>query len=449
MAMAGNFNIQYNFTSASIAVSILGSDAYLGYAIYPEPRWSKDVSLAAVFFGAMLGMISLGRLGDMIGRQRAMRFTLALSVLGAAIPAVLGGGQNLAYAILILGRFLLGVGVGGIYPLSAVAASENGAADESRASRVGWAFFWQTPGAMAPYAVAMLLAACLNPPEPAAWVPQTQFRLLFLLGVLPASVVFVASLQQVESEDFRAAARQRQLRTASSLEVSTPMAALRSEPSSTYRTLIGTAGSWFTYDVAYYGTNVFTNSIVNDICMTGEKIGDECHQTLLQNSWESLVVMAFGIPGALLAIMLVSRIGSKRLNVYGFLLLAASFTCMAMLKMSGANKYAVFAAFCFLQFSLNWGPNVGTFVIPAICFPAHMRSTCHGISAFGGKLGALIGTLLFPFIKGSKMGLPAVMLVQAVICVVGAVVSQVFLRHDWEYTEEQKNEERSFIDIRD
>jgi hypothetical protein len=40
--------------------------------------------------------------------------------------------------------------VGGIYPLSAVKSAEGSAAGENKLKRVGKAFFWQTPGSMAP-----------------------------------------------------------------------------------------------------------------------------------------------------------------------------------------------------------------------------------------------------------------------------------------------------------
>ena len=58
-----------------------------------------------------------------------------------------------SYAIICGCRFILGVGVGGQFPLSAAAAKDSAAAEESSEQRVGWAFFWQTPGSLAPYLV--------------------------------------------------------------------------------------------------------------------------------------------------------------------------------------------------------------------------------------------------------------------------------------------------------
>merc|ERR1719375_2875204 len=77
----GNFSIQYNFTSASIAVNVLGSDDYLGHAYSKSPAWAKTVTLPIVFVGAMIGMFGMGRLGDLMGRQRAMLVTLSFAIV--------------------------------------------------------------------------------------------------------------------------------------------------------------------------------------------------------------------------------------------------------------------------------------------------------------------------------------------------------------------------------
>lgn len=44
------------------------------------------------------------------------------------------------------------------------------------------------------------------------------------------------------------------------------------------------------------------------------------------------------------------------------------------------------------------GPNSTTFVVPAEIFPARLRSTCHGISAAAGKLGAMVGAFGFLYL---------------------------------------------------
>ncbi|VFQ73155.1 unnamed protein product [Cuscuta campestris] len=58
--------------------------------------------------------------------------------------------------------------------------------------------------------------------------------------------------------------------------------------------------------------------------------------------------------------------------------------------------FVVLYAFTF--FFANFGPNATTFVVPAEIFLARLRSTCHGISAASGKLGAIVGSFGFPYL---------------------------------------------------
>jgi len=96
-----------------------------------------------------------------------------------------------SYAIICGCRFILGVGVGGQFPLSAAAAKDSAAAQESSEQRVGWAFFWQTPGSLAPYLVGLSLSQL---PLQRKWAASLGFRLIFGLGAIPAMIVAWAEL---------------------------------------------------------------------------------------------------------------------------------------------------------------------------------------------------------------------------------------------------------------
>eukprot|EP00929_Paragymnodinium_shiwhaense_P018390 TRINITY_DN12892_c0_g1_i3.p1 TRINITY_DN12892_c0_g1~~TRINITY_DN12892_c0_g1_i3.p1 ORF type:complete len:496 (-),score=78.13 TRINITY_DN12892_c0_g1_i3:759-2246(-) len=430
----GNFSIQYNFASASIAVQVLNNNKYLGHALEPTPDWAGSITLSIVFLGSMIGMAVMGRLGDVLGRLPAMNITLALTICGAVIPALAFGNNDSYYAVVCLGRLVLGMGVGGIYPLSAVASAESSRNAENRGKRVGKAFFWQQVGSALPYLVAVALVSVVNPSPAAEWAPQFQFRVLFAAGAIPAAIVLVASLRSTEPPR----RPQRRLPVAAGRETGGGgggvIADLRDAKPETRRTLIGTAGSWFIYDVAYYGTTVFTPSILQEICLTGTKVGSTCDESLLQNSMESFIVVCMGIPACLLSIWMIPKTGSRCQNISGFLVEAVLFAALAVVyTMDSTQTQLLFVIFCALTASLCYGPNVGTYVLPAICFPAEIRSTCHGLSATGGKLGAVFGAVLFPIVDKSSWGLPGVLWIQCCFCVLGAMVSFVFLKNDWEY----------------
>ena len=115
-----NFSIQYNLSAASIALPFMQS-----HPAYAPPGWVQYVLLGAVFVGAVVGMLVMGYLGDLIGRRRAMVLTLAFQSFGAIGCALFDwGSAEWVYTVFCASRLLLGVGVGGMYPLSASHAAE-------------------------------------------------------------------------------------------------------------------------------------------------------------------------------------------------------------------------------------------------------------------------------------------------------------------------------------
>src|ERR1700761_8776617 len=89
-----------------------------------KAQWHLDTGqlslLNAVMLGAaFLGAIVFGRIADLIGRTRVYWMSAALMVVAA-----LGSALAPSLAVLVGFRFLLGFGVGGDYPVSALLMSE-------------------------------------------------------------------------------------------------------------------------------------------------------------------------------------------------------------------------------------------------------------------------------------------------------------------------------------
>lgn len=389
-----NFSIQYNYQCASIAMAIMAThgDRHVSdpaAADFPAAPWVHKTLLAVVFAGSVAGMLFMGFLGDFIGHRRALLLTKALVVLGAFLCILLPAeASHDFWTHLALWRFIIGVGLGGAYPLTAAVA---GGSD-----RVGQAFFWQTPGLVAPYVAALILVDLV----PGA--TGTQFRWILGLGALPSVVALLASLQGPEDsvrgsgdsliEGFRQALSCRQLQ----------------------RRLIGTAGTWFLFDVAAYGTVVFTPHILS-------VFGRE--QSLLQLILLSILLLSFSIPATWLSVVALPILGAKKLNLYGFVLQAALFAAFASsYSILNESRKVLLTLLCAIYFGLNWGVCVSTYVLPIEVFPEEFRGTLHGVSAASGKLGALVGAALFPFLNAAA-GVPAVMGLQAIVCGLGACLS--------------------------
>ncbi|MGH2485353.1 MAG: MFS transporter, partial [Ktedonobacterales bacterium] len=65
--------------------------------------------------------------------------------------------------------------------------------------------------------------------------------------------------------------------------------------------LVGTAGSWFVFDYAYYGNSISTPLILNSVAP---------HASLIQTTaWTLIIFSVAAVPGYVLAILTMDRIG--------------------------------------------------------------------------------------------------------------------------------------------
>jgi PHS family inorganic phosphate transporter-like MFS transporter len=445
-----NFSIQYNLSAASIALPFMQS-----HPAYAPPGWVQYVLLGAVFVGAVVGMLVMGYLGDLIGRRRAMVLTLAFQSFGAIGCALFDwGSAEWVYTVFCASRLLLGVGVGGMYPLSASHAAE-GAEGQDPSVLVGRAFFWQAPGAMAPYAVSLLLllavgdrqcsyfgsqqrcddAALVHVETECVWHnssglckfamdedmfwPSFEFRLITGLGAIPALIVMFSTLREPSShgnrrEQAATDAGAAMLGGAGGERRRGALQVLRENPRH-LRTLLGTGGTWFLFDVSYYGTFIFLPKIQATIFGRGE--------SLFELSWQALLVTSFGLVGTAMAVRCLPTRGAKWLNVVGFALLASLFAVMAIThQLAPHNSQLLFAELLLLNTALFFGPPVATYVLPMTAFPPEVRSTFHGLSAGCGKVGAVAGTFLYEPVQQAA-GTPAVMWLQCATCFVAVCLA--------------------------
>ena len=397
-----NFSVQYNFQVIAIALAIAQRDM-------PQETWVKTQDKSVIFIGCILGQFLMGYAGDLVGRTKALSLTLSLAVLGA-VGSSLGpwGDVTDVYTTIIAFRFVIGFGLGGVYPLSATKAAEAESGDaaasteaEKRAdaiARSSSAFFWQGPGMCAPYLLAVVLRASLKSQQ-----QGFQWRLLLGAGALPALAVVLMSDAKSDASSTGAAATNASLRDA-----------LRD--AKVWKQFAGTGGGWFLYDIAFYGFGLMGPSIVQQ-CFHGS---DSVETT----SWQQLVALAFSVPAMLATVWALNRklCGVKRMQVFGFYLMAASYLLYIVLRVLDVSPWVLYGCYCLLNFTLNFGPNVTTFVLPSATYPREMRSSMNGLSSAAGKLGAVLGTELLPTLELSY-NLNVVLFFCMATCVAGALLT--------------------------
>ncbi|MGH3295425.1 MAG: MFS transporter [Trebonia sp.] len=391
----GFFTDAYDLFVIGIVSTLLKGEWHLGTE---QVALLNAVMLGAAFLGAMV----FGRIADAIGRTRVYWMSAALMVVAAV-----GSAFSPSLAVLVAFRFLLGFGVGGDYPVSAVLMSEY--ADRANRGRmVALVFSAQAVGLV----VGPLLALALLGGGAG---PGLTWRLLLGLGAIPAAAAVWLRRKMPEPPRYKESVVP-QPRTGTS--AAGPATGLRAFAASRRLLvlLVGTAGCWFLLDYAYYGNTISTPQIIS-------LITPHASQTTTIAIQLAIFSVA-AVPGYLLAIARMDRFGHRRLQLVGFIMMGACFAVIGLVPGMTTAVVPFLIAYGISYFFTEFGPNVTTFVLPGELFPTRVRATGHGISAGVGKLGAFIGVFLFPVLQ-SSFGLRGTLLLTAGISVLGALLTLV------------------------
>ncbi|KAI0645989.1 MFS general substrate transporter [Trametes meyenii] len=209
--------------------------------------------------------------------------------------------------------------------------------------------------------------------------------------------------------------------------------------------LLGTCGCWFLLDIAFYGINLNQNVVLQQIGFDGSD-GSPWHR-LFKIGIGNLIVTALGfVPGYYATILTIEKLGRKWIQIQGFLM-AALFLGILAGKFHSLNTASFVVCFAFLQFFFNFGANTTTYCYPAEVFPTRFRASAHGMSAACGKAGAIISALAFNSLS-KKIGTPHVLWIFFGCCVAGAVLTLLLPEvrdrdPDVIYAEEQREHERT------
>ncbi|MFP3218593.1 MAG: MFS transporter [Acidianus sp.] len=400
----------------------------------------EGILASSAIITAVLGQIVFGILGDKIGRKKVYGVEASLLSAGAFLSAF---SPNLLW--LIIFRMIMGVGIGGDYPISATIMSEY-ANVKDRGKLIALVFANQGIGTLVAVAVGAISAYTL-PPD-IAW------RVMAGIGAIPAATVIYLRRKVPETPRYAALIKgdlKEAEKSASFLGAKLNLSKIEVRKmsfsdflSKYWKLLIGTAGTWLILDMAYYGTGVYSGPIVSSILGKPSSVGQE-------------IVFA-GIPfmvgffGYFTAVALMDKLGRKVIQTQGFIMMALIYVVVSSIMIVTNNKVAGFlisssealAIYAMSFFFIDFGPNTTTFVIPAEVYPTSYRTTGHGISAAAGKVGAAISTYLFPTLLAT-IGLKELLVMLSLLSILGAAITIVFIKEPKmksleEITEELKGE---------
>lgn len=395
------------------------------------PLWNLsklEVSLigSTSLIAAALGALIFGRLADFVGRRAIYGYTLIVLAFGAIISAF---SPNVVW--LLIFRFILGLGIGGDYPLSATLMSEY-ANRKDRGKLVTMVFSMQGLGLIVgPLVAIVLLLLGIN--HDLAW------RIMLALGAVPALATFYLRRRIAETPrfalvmqgDLDGAARtvdsvngnQRRFSAGMNGAVKNTAKPAKQPHRSQLsllvqprylKWLIGAAGAWFLLDIAYYGTTISSPLVLKSL---------DAHASLLINMvYTLLIFLIAALPGYIIAALTIDKLGRKWIQCVGFGMMTLAYASLAFAPALTTVTLAFLLVYGLSYFFTEFGPNVTTFVYPAEIFPVMVRSTAHGIAAAVGKLGAFIGAFAFPYLL-SVYKLPGAMAVAAAISLTGLLLT--------------------------
>jgi MFS family permease len=351
----------------------------------------NSIMLLAAFAGAFV----FGRFADVIGRKHVYWLVAAITIVGA-----LGSAFAPSFWVLIAFRFVLGFGVGGDYPVSAVMVSEY-ANRKDRGKLVGMVFGTQALGLIVGPLVALaLLGGGLG--------DDTVWRILLGVGALPAAGVIYLRTRMPESPRYRIQVRGKAKQQIGLRAFLTDRRWLIM--------LAGTAGTWFLLDYAYYGNTISTPQILSLISPSAS--------TMTKIGLQLAIFVVAAVPGYALAIARLDKIGHRRLQLFGFAVMGLCFLIIAAIPGMTTMVVPFLLVYGVSYFFTEFGPNMTTFVMPSELYPVEMRATGHGISAGIGKLGAFIGVFLFPLLN-DWFGLRGTLLLTAGVAALGFALTLV------------------------
>ena len=402
-----------------VAISGMGffTDAYDLFVIgvvlkLLKPEWhigSLETALAGAtaLVSAAIGSAVFGRIADLFGRKYIYGFEVLVLGAGAIASAF---SPNIWW--LIGFRFVLGLGIGGDYPVSATIASEFAGA-KTRGLLVACVFAMQGIGLIVgPLLAIALLAGHVG--------TDLTWRILLAAGAIPPLAVFWARRHLKETPRFAKLHDDHDDVRKLAAKHTGAFDGLR-EAYGDRKLLVWLAGSslaWFFLDLAYYGNTISNQQFVAAVSPKASQIHD---------LFVSLLVFTFAaLPGYVLAVFGMDRWGRKTIQVLGFALMALTFGGIALLGDAKAAVVPFVLLYGLNYFFTEFGPNTTTFILPAEIFPARVRTTSHGIAATVGKAGAAVGTFSFPLLQ-SAFGLPGPMWVAAAASLVGLFVTVALL----------------------
>lgn len=402
----------------------------------------SGIVTATTLGGILIGALLLGNLSDRFGRK-AMFIVEMVIFTGFLIGMCFA--PNLP--ILLICQLGMGIALGCDYPTAHLMLSETMSSTDRGRSVLG-AFAFQAIGAVVGAVVAVAVLALL-PPNDDHW------RVMFGLAVMPAVAVTIGRFFVVQSPHWLIAVgrhREAEVALAKLLKRNPQFPSainlsgydgengkrgryrdlFRKGKDGCRRATILASVPWFIQDLSTYGIGIFTPVVLATVLGTGttsSMTGSErVVQEALNGAQGAVIIDSFLVVGILIAIRFVNRLGSIRMQIWGFIGCAIGMGVAALgngIAPGTAQTVLIFVGFMIFTFTTNAGPNAQTYLIAGEVFPTELRGSGSGFAAASGKVGAVLTSFLFPVLL-VRFGATPILIGLIVCSLIGAYVTNAY-----------------------
>ncbi|XP_062189932.1 probable inorganic phosphate transporter 1-4 [Phragmites australis] len=465
IAGMGFFADAYDLFCIALVTKLLGRIYYhVPGRVEPgrlPPRLEAAIN-GVTFCGMIVGQLLFGWLGDKVGRKKFYGKTIMLMIMGSFLSGLsFGNTADGVMATLCFFRFWLGIGIGGDYPLSATIMSEY-SNKRTRGSFVAAVFAMEGFGVLAGCIVTLVASATFqarfNAPayeeDPAASTPPQAdyvWRIILMVGAIPAVFTYHWRMKMPETARYTAlVARDAEKAAHDMSKVLKVDITCEPDKEDSITTkdrdygvfsrrfarrhglhLLGAVACWFVLDVVFYSQNILQEEIFSDVkWIPKARTMSALEEAYRVSRAQAIIALCGTLPGYWFTIAFIDVVGRKAIQFLGFAMMTGFMLFIAALYdnlTSPSRRIWLVVMYTFTFFFTNFGPNSTTFIVPAEIFPAHLRTTCHGISAAAGKVGAIVGTFGFMYAaqkadgsEATETGYPSGIGVRASLLVLGA-----------------------------
>ncbi|CAG8709964.1 15207_t:CDS:2, partial [Racocetra fulgida] len=348
------------FTDAYDIFAINLVAVMLGYVYFGKSSLPGDVDLGikvATPVGTFIGQFAFGILADILGRKKLLIIVFATfacclvansyvysPTASASAPNSFVSNASVVsvQGLIIFWRVILGIGIGGDYPLSAVITSEF-ATTKRRGAMMSAVFAMQGIGILVAAIVSTITIAAFH-----STITPTDYshidycwRIVTGIGAVPGVVALYFRLTIPETprftmdiernvnqavQDISTVLETGKYKTREQdviVKVDAPKASISDffnhfGKLENGKVLFGTAFTWFVLDVAFYGIGLNNNIILKRIGFLGD--GSDPYETLFKASVGNIIIALLGtVPGYWGSVLgaIISQVGFFKLKDIG------------------------------------------------------------------------------------------------------------------------------------